>query len=158
MGHLTAELPPQHLNRVQPWAVRGQVQQDQTSRGCAHDRFDLRIGMRIRVIPGDIDGAGRMLVDQGLQPFGDLPATFAASEQDYGVARMVVDGAQAIPLVGLPSSGNQDLLTPRAPHGAQGGQPTDTEFVSVVKHITGFQRGAGVFNRLFLPNIPGLDG
>ena len=28
MGHLTPELPPQHLNWVQPGAVGGQIEQD----------------------------------------------------------------------------------------------------------------------------------
>jgi hypothetical protein len=111
--------------------------------------------MGVGLIPGDIDGAGGMFVDQGLQPFGDLPATFAVPEQHPGFARMVVDGAQAIPFIRLTGRGHHDVLTPRAPHGAQGRQPTDIECVSSVKHRTGLQMVAGVLDRLFFTEYSG---
>jgi hypothetical protein len=34
-----------------------------------------------------------MLVDQGLQQFGDLPAAFTASEQHDSFAGMIIDGS-----------------------------------------------------------------
>jgi hypothetical protein len=68
---------------------------------------------------------------------------------------MIVDGAQPTPLVRLPRGGDHDLRPPRAPQGTQGGPPTDSECVRVVKHLTRFQVGAGVRNRLFLPAYSG---
>jgi hypothetical protein len=154
-GHLTAALPPPHLNRVQPRAGGRQVQQDQPPGRGTDDRFDLISGMGIGVIPRDIDGARGMRVDQGLQPCGDLPATFAAAAEYAGFAGLVIDGAQALALVWLPWSGKHDVLAPRAPQGAQGGQPTGRKFVRRVKHLAGFQLVASVFNRLFFPVYSG---
>ena len=155
MGHLTAELPPQHLNQVQPGAIGGQIQQHQPSSCGANDGFNLIIRMGIGMIPRHIDGARGMPVDQGLQQFGDLLAPLAAAEQHDGFDCMIVDGAQPIALVRLPWGRNHDLLTSRTPQGAQGGQPTEIEFVSIVKHLTSFQMVAAVFNRLFFTAYSG---
>ena len=66
VGDFAAELPPPHLNGVQPRAIRRSVQQHQPpGRGTQHG-FDFIIEMGIGVIPGPIDRASRMLVDQGL--------------------------------------------------------------------------------------------
>jgi hypothetical protein len=42
------------------------------------------------------------------------------------------------------------VLAPRAPQGAQGGQPADVEFVGIVEHRASFQLIAGVLTRLLL--------
>jgi hypothetical protein len=115
MGHVAAELPPQHRNGVEPRAVGGQIQQDQPPSRGTGDRFDLIISLGIRMIPRHKDGAHGMRVDQGLPPFGDLLATCAAAAEHYGFAGMVVDGAQAILRVWLPRGGDHDVLAPRAP-------------------------------------------
>ena len=94
---------------------------------------------------------------QRRQQLGDLLAPFPAVEQHPGFARVVVDGAQTIPLVRLPWGRNHDLLTSRTPQGAQGGQPADIEFVRIVKHLARVQMVAGLVKRLFLAHIPGLD-
>jgi hypothetical protein len=64
MGDLTAELPPQLLKRVQLGAVGGQVQQHQPPSRGADDGLDFIIEMGVGIIPGHIDGAGRMAVDK----------------------------------------------------------------------------------------------
>jgi hypothetical protein len=115
MGHFAADLPPQHLNRVQPGAVGGPIEQDSTSRCGSYDRLYRIITMGVGVIPGARDGAGRMPIDHGLQPFGDLSATCAAAEEHHGFTRMIVDGAQAIPLVRLPGGGIM-ICWPRGLH------------------------------------------
>jgi hypothetical protein len=155
MGDLTAELPPQHLNRVQPRAVRGQLQQAQPPcRGVDHG-LDCIIELGVSMIPGHLDGPGGMVVDHGLQPFGDLLATFAASEQHDGFARIIIDGAQTRALVRLPWGGDHDVLTSRTSQGAQGGQPADMACVRIGKHLTGFQVVAGLCKRRFLSAYSG---
>jgi hypothetical protein len=118
MGHVAAELPPQHLNGVEPRAVGRHIQSYQPPCRGTDDRFDLIISMGIGMIPRHRDNARGMLVDQGLQPFGDLPATCAAAEEHDGFAGVVVDGAQAIPRVRLPGVG---IMTcwPRGLHRAR---------------------------------------
>jgi hypothetical protein len=155
MGHFAAALPPQPLNGVEPRAVGRQRQQDQPPGRGTDDRFALIISRGIRLIPGHIDGARGMLVDQGLHQFGDLPAPFAAAEEHDGVAGVVVDGAQALPLVWLPWGGDHAWLAPRAPQGTQGGQPADVDFVGIVEHLASVQLIAGVFKRLFFSAYAG---
>jgi hypothetical protein len=149
MGDFTTELAPQHRNRVQPRAIGRQIQQHQPPRRGADDSFDLIIEMGIGVIPGHIDGTSGVFVDYGLQQFGDLPATFAAPEQDDRFARVVIDGTQAIPFCGLTRRGDHDLLPLRAPHRPQCGHPTDVEFVGIVERVSCSQVVAGLFDRLF---------
>jgi hypothetical protein len=45
VGDFPPEVPPEHLNRVKPSALGGQVEQDQASRCTAYDRFDLVVFM-----------------------------------------------------------------------------------------------------------------
>jgi hypothetical protein len=149
MGHLTPELPPQHFNWVEPGAVGGQVQPHQTPRSGAYDRFDCIIVGRTGIVPGEIDGAGRMFVDQALQPFSDFPPTLAASEPHDRFARLVVDRPQSRVLAWLTRRGNHHLLALQAPHGAQGGHPAEIECVGIVKHRVRFPLVASLFNRLF---------
>jgi hypothetical protein len=150
MGDFAAEVPPQHVNRVEPGAVGRHVSSHQPPcRGADHG-FDFSISMGGSVIPCHRAGASRMAVNQGLQPFGDLAAPFTAAGQPHGFARIVVDGAPTIPRVRLPWGGKHDWLAWWAPHGAQRGPPTESEFVGVVKDITGAQLVARLFNRLFL--------
>lgn len=118
MGHLTAELPPQPRNRVQLRTVGGHIPQDQPARRGADHRLDCIIGRGISVIPGPIDRARGLLIDQRLQQLGDLLAPFAAAEQPPGFARVVVDGAQTLPRVRLPWGRKHDLLPPRTPQRA----------------------------------------
>ena len=125
MGDLTTELPPPHLDDVEPGAVDRQVEPHQPPCRGADDGLDVLIEMGVGMIPGDIDGAGRMAVDPRTQKLGHLPAPPAAAAQYHGFARLGVDGAQPIPLLRLAWGENRDVLTPRAPHGAQGGQPAD---------------------------------
>jgi hypothetical protein len=89
-----------------------------TARGGANDGLDFIIEMRVGVIPGDIDGAGRMPFDYGLQQLGHFPAPLAAAEEHYGFTRVVVNGPQTIALVRLPWGENHDLLPSWAPHRA----------------------------------------
>src|SRR5262249_49591237 len=120
VGDLAAELPPPHLHGVQPGAVGRQVQHDKPAGRRAHARFDLLIGMGIGVIPSDRAGAGGVAVDPGLQPVGDRASTLPTSAQHHGVARLLGDGTQAIPLVRLPWGRTHDWLPPRAPQRTPG--------------------------------------
>ena len=120
MGDFTPKLPPQHLDGVEPGAIGGPIPPHQPSSGGAHDGFNRRISMGVGSIPRHRDGARGRLVDQGLPPFGDLLAPFAAA-QHHGFAGLIGDGAQPLALVRLPWGGNHDVLTARTPHGAQGG-------------------------------------
>jgi len=106
MGDLTAERPPPQLNRGQPRAVGRQVEQPQPPSCGADDGLDVIIEMGVGIIPGDVDGAGRMAVDQSLQQLGHFPAPCAAAEQHDGFARRVIAGAQTIALVRLAWGGS----------------------------------------------------
>lgn len=149
MSDFASEVAPEHLDWVEPGTVGGQIQQHQASSGPAHDGFDLIVFMRIGVIPGHIEGARRMLVDQRLQQFGDFSAALAPPKQDDRLAGMVIDSAQAITPIRLPGCRDHHLLAFRAPESTQGGQPTDIELVRVVEHIAWFQVIARFFDRLF---------
>jgi hypothetical protein len=54
------------------------------------------------MIPGASEGAGWLPIDHGLPQLGDGPAPCPASDSHHGFTRMIVDGAQAIPLGRLP--------------------------------------------------------
>jgi hypothetical protein len=100
------------------------------------------------MIPGNLDGAGGVFVDSGLQPFGDFPATFAAPAPYDRCARIVIDGPQAVPLRRVTQRGTHDLLPVWAPHGVQRGHPTHVEGVGIVAHVSCAQVVAGRFERL----------
>jgi hypothetical protein len=146
MGDLTAELAPEHLHRVEPRAIGGPGQQHQPPRRSTDDRFDLILTMGAGILPGAIDGAGGMFVDQGLPQLGDLTTTFAAPEQHNGFTRIVVDSAQAIPFIRLTGGGHHHVLALRAPHGAEGWQPTHVTFVGVIKDLACGQLAASRFS------------
>jgi hypothetical protein len=129
------KMAPEHFNRVEPGAIGGQVQQHQASSRCTHDSFDFIVFMGTSVVPGDVDRAREMFVHQGLQKFGRFSASLPAAKQDHGLTGVVVDGTQTIALVGLARRRDLDLLTKRAPHRTQRGQPTDVEFIGVVEDI-----------------------
>jgi hypothetical protein len=149
MGDVTTEVPPPPCNRVEPRAGGRHVQQHPPPGLGADHGLDLMISLCIRVIPRDLDRPRWMLVDQGLQPFGDLPAAVTASEQHDRFAGIIGDGPQAIPLVRWPGGGKHDVLAPRVPQGAPSGPPTEGEFGSRVQHRPGVQMIAGGFPRLF---------
>src|SRR5919108_309684 len=50
VGHLTAKLAPEHLNRVQPGAGGGSVQEPQPPRGGANDGLALLLDRGVGVI------------------------------------------------------------------------------------------------------------
>src|SRR3712207_7026944 len=60
VGDLAAEVPPEHLDRVQPRAVGRQVQEDEPARGAAQYGLDLLVLVGAGVVPGDVDGAAGM--------------------------------------------------------------------------------------------------
>jgi hypothetical protein len=149
-GDVAAEVPPQQVTRVEPGAVGRHVESHQPpGRGADHG-FACMIIMGVRVIPGHLDGACGVLVDQGLRPCGDLAAPCAAAEQPHGFARLVVDGAQTLPLGRLPWGGKHDLLALWAPQRAQRGHPPEMAVVGVVKDLTGAQLVARLCTRLVL--------
>ena len=59
-----------------------------------------------------------MLVEHGLEKCCCFLAALAAADMDNRFARMVVDGADAILLLGLRRRGDHHLLAFGAPHGA----------------------------------------
>ena len=151
MGHCAAKMPPQHCNGIEPGAVGGQIPQHQAPRGAPYDGFALVVGMRRRVIPRDLDGLCRVLVQERLQQCRDLPTPFVGFAQDHGLSRMVIDGANALALRGLAWRGDHHLLAFRTPHGFEGRQPGEIARIGIVKDLPGLQAIAGRFHRLFFP-------
>lgn len=60
MGDLAPELAPEHLDRVQPRAVGREVQQNEAPGRAAQHRLDLVVLVRAGIVPGDVDGLGRV--------------------------------------------------------------------------------------------------
>jgi hypothetical protein len=100
------------------------------------------------VLPRHRHGARWRRVDQGLPPFGNLPAACRAADEPDDCAGGVVHGTPAIPRVRLAGGGPPPLLAPRAPQDAPGGESTDCECVRLVTHLAGVQLVAGVCPRL----------
>lgn len=150
VGDFATKVAPQQLDGVEPWTVGRQIEQDQTASSRSDHGLDLVVLMRSGVVPGDIDDAGGVLVEQGLQQLGDLRPALTSPEQDRGCAGMIVDGADAVVLLGLAGGGDHDLLTLGAPHGVQRRDPGEVELIGIVEDIPRTHIVSGVFNRLFL--------
>ena len=135
VGDFAPQVPPEHLNRIEPRAVGRQVEQHEPSSRAAYYGFDLIIFMSGCIIPCDIDRTRRMLVQQSLQKFSHFLPPFTLTQQNDGLARVVVDRAKAIMLRRLTGCANHDLLAPRTPHGAQRRKPTQVELVCIVKDV-----------------------
>lgn len=138
MRDFTTKVSPEHFNRVKPRTVSRQVEQHQPSRRATHHGFDFIVFMSVGVVPGDVDGASGVLVNQGLQQFGDFATAFSFLEQHHRVTSVVINGPQTIVLLGHAGGRDHNLLAHRAPQGAQGWQPTQVEFVGVVEGVTFF--------------------
>ena len=123
MGHLTAEMSPEHFDGVQPGTVGGKIEQDQPSSGTSYHGLDVRVLMCGRMIPGHIDRLLGMLLEQGLEPFGALLAPFMAPEEYHRLPGMIIDGTNAIVFGRLSWGRNHHLLAFRAPHGPEGWHP-----------------------------------
>jgi len=133
MGDLTPKLSPEHFNRIEPGTISRQVKQNEPASRGAQYRFHLIILMGTGIIHRDKDGASRMLVNQSLQQLSDFLATLATPKQHHGFTSMIVHGPQTIAFVRLTRRGDHHLLTLGAPHGTQGRQPTDIEFVQIIE-------------------------
>jgi hypothetical protein len=149
VGHLAAALPPPPLTRGQPWAVSGPISSAYTSRGGAYKRLHRSLTMGVGVRPGARAGAGRLPVDHGLPPCGDLPAPWAAAAPHHGFTRLLMDGTQALPLIRLTRRGKPAVRPPRAPPRARGRQPAPSAGGRLVERLPGMQRIAGRFQRLW---------
>jgi len=150
MGHFSTEMTPEHFDRVQPRAVCGQVEQNQTPSCGTNDLFHFIILMSCEVVPSHKNRSRRMLVQQSLQQLCHFPASFSSADQHDRLSGMVVDCSQAIMNLGLSWGWDHHLLSLWAPHRSQGRQPTDVEFIRIVEHLTWLQSVSGFFNRLFL--------
>src|SRR5687768_15449886 len=80
MGNFTAKVPPEHFNWVQPGAVCRQVKENQSAGRGSYHRFHLIIFMGRGIVPSDVDGSGRMLVEQPLQQLSDFSTAFPLAE------------------------------------------------------------------------------
>src|ERR687898_727859 len=96
VGDLAPEVPPEHLDRVQPRAVGRQVQEDQPARGAAQHGLDLLVLVRARVVPGDVDGLAGVLHEQRPEQLGHPLAPLARPRRHDGLAGVPVDRAQAV--------------------------------------------------------------
>jgi hypothetical protein len=137
MGHFAPEVPPQHFDRIEPGAVRWQVQQDQASRRSLQQRFHLIVLMRIGIIPGHINRAGGMFLHQRSQQLGHLLTTLVLLELHHRFAGVIIDGSDAILGLLLTWRLDHHLLAFGAPHGSQRGEPTPVELIGIVKHLAG---------------------
>jgi hypothetical protein len=150
MGHLTANMSPEHFDGVQPGTVWGKIAQAQPSGGTSYHGLDGRVLMGGRMISGHIDRLLGMFLEQGLEEFGHLLAPLMASAEDHRFPGMGVDGAKAIVFGRWSWSRNQHLLACRAPHGPEGWQPCEVVLVCIVADLLRGQVITRLFERLFL--------
>ena len=151
MGYLAPEVSPEHLDGIEPGTVGRQVKQHQPTRRSTQNRFDLIVFVGIGVVPGHVDDARRMLLQQRFEQLGDLGATLTPADQDDRLASMVVHRPDAVALFGLGGRRDYHLLALRTPHGLEGGHPAQVELVGVVEVISRFEYAvAGLFDHLFL--------
>jgi hypothetical protein len=155
MGDLTPKVAPQHLNGVEPGTIGRQVQQYQPSCRGPYHCFHFIVCMGAGIVPGHVDRLGGVLIQQGLQQLGYLPPALPASEEHHRLPGMVIDGPDTIVFSGLSWCGDHDLLAFGTPHGPQGGQPTEVEFIGVIKDFFCLQAISGFLNRLFLTRYTG---
>ncbi len=147
---LAPELPPEHLGRVEPRTVGGQIQQHETTCGASQHRLDLLVLMRAGVVPGHIHRLVGMMIEQRLEQFRHLLPTLVMARDDQALAGVLVHCPKAIAPGGLHRCGDHHLLAFRAPHRPQGRMPADVELIRIVEHRVRLQLIAGIFNRLFL--------
>ncbi len=106
--------------------------------------------MRSGIVPSHIDGSRPVFIEQPLPHFGHFAAAFGAAKDDLRLAGVVVYSTQALVLGWLTGGREHDLLAFRTPHRLQGWEPTDIEFIRIVKGIARLYLVAGVLDRLFL--------
>ena len=119
-----------------PWAVGREVEQDEAARGTAQHGLDLVILVGVGVVPGDIDGATRMPLEEGLQQLGGLAAALVPACDDDALARAPVDRAEAIAPGWLGRRGDHHLPPLGAPERPECWEPADIELVGVVEDLT----------------------
>jgi hypothetical protein len=105
MGDVTTAVPPPPGHRVEPRAVGRHVPPHQPPRLGADHGLDLLISMGSGVIPRDLESPRGRRVDQGLQPFSDLPAALTASAPHDRCAGRIVDGPKPSRVSGDPGVG-----------------------------------------------------
>jgi len=134
MGDFATNVSPHPLNGIEPGAVGRQVEQHQASGSPSHHLLHFLILMGIDVVPSDVNGSCRVPLQQRREQLGDLLASFMELEVDDRFSRVRVHRANPILLVRLGGRGDLHLLTFRAPHGAQRGEPAQIELICIRKH------------------------
>src|SRR6476660_3173359 len=93
-GDLAAELAPEHLDWVQPWAVGRKVQQNEAASRAAQHSLDLVVLVRACIVPGDIHGLSRVLGQNRFKEFGNLASPLVVAGEDRRLTAMPVDGPE----------------------------------------------------------------
>src|SRR5918993_2728933 len=155
VGDLAAEVPPEHLDRVQPRAVGRQVEEDEPARGAAQHGLDLLVLVGAGVVPGDVDGPTGVPGQELLQKLGHLAPPLAPARDDDSLAAVPVDRAQAVAPGWLRGGGDHHLPPDEAPHGPDRRVPADVELVGVVEGLARLQAATGRFDRPFFSAYSG---
>ena len=95
MGDLAPELTPEHLNRVEPMAVGGQIQQHETACGASQHRLDLLVLMCAGVVPRHVHRL-IMMIKQRLEQLRHFLPALVTARDDQRLARVPVDRPKAI--------------------------------------------------------------
>ena len=85
MSDFSPKMTPQHLDGIEPGAVGGQVEQNQTASCGAHNGFYFIILMGKGIIPGDINGCLRVVLATWVIRL-DLRGKQTEGEVSYGFA------------------------------------------------------------------------
>src|SRR5574341_1586954 len=109
MGDLTAEMSPQHFNRVEPGAIGRQIEQDQPTRSIPENRFNFVVFMGVGVIQDNIDRAGGMTFQHCLEQLSYFSPPLVATDKDNGLTCVIIDRPKTIAFGGVARCEDHDL-------------------------------------------------
>ena len=155
MSNVTAQMTPQHLNGVEPGTVGGQVQNHQPSISFFEHFIDLWSLVCVDVIPDQVDRSVRVLGHQGSQELSHLNPSFALAHQEDNLTSVIVHRTDAILVPGRAGCEYHDLTPDPAPHGTQGGSPTQIDLIAIVEDLLCLQVISNCFNRRFFSAYSG---
>ena len=146
---LAAELAPEHLDRVQPRAVCREIKEDEAPGRAAQHRLDLVVLVRAGIIPGDVDGLGRVLFQERFEEFSDLASPLMRAGEDHRLAALPINRPEQKAPPRLHRGRDHHLLPLGSRHRPRGRIPADAELGGVVEDRAGPQAVASEFDCLF---------
>jgi len=142
-----------HLDGVEPGAIGGKVEQDESACRSLHHRIHFLIFMGIGIVPGHVNRFRWMFFHQRGKQLCNLLTPFVRLKLNKRFACVIVDSSNAIVSCLLTGCWDHHLLPFGAPHRSQGRKPTDVELIGIIKDFPCFDLISGLFNQLLFDSI-----